>query len=136
MTTQRNFAKRVFLVAGIYGVVALLPQYFMEAKLGRDFPPPLTHPEHFYGFIGVALAWQFAFLLIARDVRRYRLFMLPAALEKLAFGTAVLVLYAQGQIALFVAGAGVIDLLLAAFFVVAFHASRSDERESTTWSET
>jgi hypothetical protein len=60
--------------------------------------------------------------------------MLPAALEKLAFGTAVLVLYAQGRVALFVASAGVIDLLLAAFFVVAFRASRSDERESTTWS--
>jgi hypothetical protein len=29
----------------------------MEAKLGIDFPPPLNHPEHFYGFLSVALAW-------------------------------------------------------------------------------
>lgn len=61
-----RFAKRVFLVAAIYGIVAVFPQYFMEAKLGIDFPPPLNHPEHFYGFLGVALAWQFAFLLIAK----------------------------------------------------------------------
>ena len=52
------FAKRVFFIAAVLGVIVLAPQYFMEAKVGRDFPPPITHPEHFYGFIGVALAWQ------------------------------------------------------------------------------
>ena len=59
-----RFSARVFLGAGIYGVVVLLPQYFLEEKLARDFPPPLTHPEHFYGFIGVALAWQLVFLIM------------------------------------------------------------------------
>ena len=131
MTVQHSFARKVFLVAGIYGAITLLPLYFMEAMLSRNFPPPLTHPEQFYGFIGVALAWQFAFVLIAHDVQRYRFFMLPAVLEKLAFSTAVLVLYAQGRIAPFVAGAGVIDLLFAAFFVAAFLASRSNGLEST-----
>ena len=33
-----KFAKRSFLVAGIYGLVLLLPQYFMEEKNSRDFP--------------------------------------------------------------------------------------------------
>jgi hypothetical protein len=61
----------------------LVPQFFLEERIGRDFPPPITHPEHFYGFIGVALSWQVAFLIIAYDVRRYRLMILPAALEKL-----------------------------------------------------
>lgn len=124
---RHKFAARVFLGAGIYGVVALLPQYFLEEKLGRDFPPPLNHPEHFYGFIGVALAWQFVFLIIARDVQRYRLLMLPAILEKLSFGVAALVLYAQGRVAAFVVGAGIIDLVLAVMFVLAFRASRSVE---------
>src|SRR5689334_16082459 len=72
MDKRNKFASRVFLGAGIYGVIALLPQYFLEKKLGQDFPPPLTHPEHFYGFIGVALAWQLVFLTISRDVQRYR----------------------------------------------------------------
>jgi hypothetical protein len=113
-----RFAKRVFLVAAIYGIVAVFPQYFMEAKLGIDFPPPLNHPEHFYGFLGIALAWQFAFLLIAKDVVRYRLFMLPAAFEKLSFGVAVLVLYAQGRVVALAAGAAVIDLVFALFFLL------------------
>jgi hypothetical protein len=96
MTPKRHkFSARVFLGAGIYGVVALLPQYFLEEKLARDFPSPLNHPEHFYGFIGVALAWQFVFLIIAGDVQRYRPLMLPATLEKLSFGVAALVLYGK-----------------------------------------
>ena len=120
-----KFSKRVFLVAGIYGLLTLPPQYLLEEKLGRDFPPPLTHPEQFYGFIGVALAWQFAFLLIARDIQRYRMFMPPAILEKISFGMAAIVLYAQGRVVPFVAGAGVVDLLFAALFALAFHACRN-----------
>ena len=127
MNKSCRFSSRVFLVAGIYGVVVLLPQYFLEEKLGRDFPPPLTHPEHFYGFIGIALAWQLVFLMIARDVQRYRLLMLPAIVEKLSFGIAAIVLFANGRIAALVAGAGVVDLLLAVLFVLAFRASRSEE---------
>jgi hypothetical protein len=44
-----KFARVVFLVAGIYGLIVVAPQYFMEAKTGRDFPPPITHPEFYYG---------------------------------------------------------------------------------------
>src|SRR6476659_5533437 len=98
MNKCHTFAKRIFQIAGIYGLIALLPQYFMEHQLGQQFPPPITHPEQFYGFIGVAVAWQFAFLLIARDVDRYRLIMLPAIVEKISFGAAVLVLFAQGRV--------------------------------------
>lgn len=125
MSSHNRFAKRVFLVAGVYGLIVLLPQYFMEGKLGRDYPPPLNHPEHFYGFVGVAVAWQFAFLVIARDPERYRLFMLPAILEKLSFGIAAWVLHVQGRVPLLVAGFGTIDLSLAILFLLAFRASRS-----------
>lgn len=115
-----KFARTVFNVAGIYGVVVLVPQYFMEARIGRDFPPPITHPEHFYGFIGVALAWQVLFFAIAREPVRLRPAMLPAILEKLAFGIAAIVLFAQGRIAPPLLGAGLIDLLLAALFLAAW----------------
>ena len=43
-----QFARRVFLLAGIYGLFVLLPQYFLEDRTGRDYPPPITHPD-FYG---------------------------------------------------------------------------------------
>jgi hypothetical protein len=128
MVTQHTFAKRVFLVAGIYGLAVLFPQYFMEVQNGRDFPPPINHPEYFYGFIGVALAWQMVFLLIARDVQRYRLFMLPAVLEKFTWGLATLALYAQGRLAFAVVGFGIVDLILGTLFLRAFYATRPDRR--------
>lgn len=75
----------------------------------------------------MALAWQCAFLLVAYDVPRFRLFMLPATLEKLTFGVATLVLYALGRVAALVACAGSIELVFAVLFVLAFHSSRSVE---------
>ncbi|GMU66290.1 MAG: hypothetical protein AMXMBFR36_25640 [Acidobacteriota bacterium] len=119
-----NFARRVFRIAAIYGILALAPQYFLEDKVGRDFPPPITHPEHFYGFVGVALAWQFLFLLIAKDPVRFRPAMPVAVVEKLAFGGAAVVLYALGRIPTAVLGVGLIDLVLAALFVAAWRATR------------
>jgi len=113
----------VFLIAAVYGVLVLAPQYFLEARVGRDFPPPITHPEHFYGFVGVALAWQVLFFLIARDPVRYRPAMLPAILEKLAFGGAAVVLYLQGRLAVPILGAGLLDLVIALLFLAAYRAT-------------
>lgn len=125
MTNERgvSFARRVFMVAGVYGVLVLVPQYFTEAKVGRDFPPPITHPEHYYGFIGVALAWQVLFLIMARDPVRYRMAMIPATLEKLAFGVATVVLYMQGRLIPMILGFGIVDLIFALLFVLSFRAT-------------
>jgi hypothetical protein len=122
-----QFARSVFTIAGIYGLVALLPQYVMEQRLNRDFPPPITHPEHFYGFIGVAAAWQAAFLIIARDPARFRPIMIPGILEKLAFGVAAIVLYATGRLATTVLAFGLIDLAWAGLFFAAFMATRPSQ---------
>src|SRR5258708_773099 len=93
-----RFAKWVFFSAGIYGVIVLLPLYFLESWVGRSAPPPITHPEYYYGFVGIALAWQVLFLLVSRDPRRYRAVMLPSILEKAVFGIAAIVLYIQQRI--------------------------------------
>lgn len=122
-----SFARRVFLIAAGYGILVLLPQYFMEAKVGRDCPPPITHPEHFYGFIGVALAWQVLFVVIARDPVRYRLAMLPAALEKVSFSGAALALFVQGRLNAVVLVAGCLDLVFAALFLSAFRLTPKSE---------
>ena len=115
-----RFAKLVFLGAGIYGLVVMLPQYFLEEKTGRDFPPPINHPEYYYGFIGVVVAWQVLFLLIARDPARYRVMMIPAVLEKASFAIAVIVLFLQDRVAPVMLGFAIIDLILGALFVVAY----------------
>jgi hypothetical protein len=115
-----TFARRTFLFAGVYGVVVLLPQYFLEAQIGRDYPPPITHPEHFYGFIGVALAWQVVFLILSMDPVRYRPMMIPAVLEKLAFAVPAAVLFTQSRLAGVVVAFGMVDLSLAVLFTLAF----------------
>ena len=114
------FARRTFLIAGIYGLLALLPMYFLEGRIGRDAPPPITHPEFFYGFLGVAVAWQVAFLVIARDPVRFRPLMLPAVLEKASFGLPAIALWLGGRLAAPMLAAGLIDLALGILFVVAF----------------
>src|SRR6267143_3437526 len=93
-----RFAKAVFLIAGIYGLLILTPIYFMEGKIGRDTPPSITHPEYFYGFLGAGLAWQILFLVLSRDPLRYRAMILPSVLEKVSYGIALVFLFAQQRL--------------------------------------
>lgn len=115
-----RFAKIVYTVAGIYGLLVLLPQYFLEGKTGRDYPPAITHPEYYYGFVGVALAWQVLFLILARDPVRYRPLMIPTLLEKASFGIAVIVLFLLERVGVMMLAAALIDLLLGALFAIAY----------------
>jgi hypothetical protein len=115
-----RFARRVYTVAGIYGLIVTLPQYFLEDRIGRDTPPPITHPEHFYGFIGVVVAWQIAFLVIARDPQRFRALMPVTVLEKLAFAVPVLLLWAKGRAGGTLLPFAGIDLLLGALFFASY----------------
>lgn len=118
------FARWVFLIAGAIGVLAVFPLYFIEGQFGRDFPPPISHPEFFYGFAGVGLAWQVAFLVIGQDPIRYRPLMLPSVIEKFSFAGAVIVLFLQSRVAapmlLFAAFDGTLGVLfLVAWFITA-----------------
>ncbi len=115
-----KFAKTVFLVAGIYGLIVLVPQFFLERKIGVDTPPPITHPEFFYGFVCVAVAWQVLFLILSRDPIRYRPMMIPAMLEKIGFPVAVLVLYLQGRVAPAIFIPASLDLVLLFLFIAAY----------------
>lgn len=115
-----KFARITFLVAAVYGVLALAPQYFLESYIGRTDPPAITHPEFFYGFIGVALAFQIVFLIISRDPVRYRPLMLASVVEKFSFGIAAVVLYVQGRLSANMLGAGLVDLVLGALFIASY----------------
>ena len=115
-----RFAKIVFRIAGIYGFIVLLPQYFTEDKTGRDFPPPITHPEFYYGFIGLALTWQLLFILLSTDPVRYRLMMIPSMFEKVVFVIPVAILYYQQRVSPVMFGVSLVDLLLGVLFVIAY----------------
>lgn len=119
-TPSSRTATLIYRVAAGYGILALAPQYFMETRIGIDAPPPITHPEFFYGFVGLALVWQFGFLVIASDPVRFRPLMPITILEKLSFGIPAMVLWAQGRLEGVMFLGGVLDLVLAVAFVMAW----------------
>lgn len=120
-----RLAKNVFRLAGFYGVIVLAPQYFMETRISTDAPPAITHPEYFYGFIGLALVFQFLFFVISTDPIRYRPLMLIAVLEKLVFLIPVAILFVLGRTSSQVLGFSLIDGLIGALFLIAFMKTRS-----------
>jgi hypothetical protein len=115
-----KFAKIVFWVAAIWGVVILTPLYFMFDLIGRQDPPPITHPAFYYGFISVGLAFQIAFLVIAQDPKRLRPMMVPSMVEKFGGGATFVVLYLQRRLTMGDLVLGCIDLLFGALFLAAF----------------
>ena len=119
-----KFAKIVFWIAGIWGLVVITPLYFLFDIIGQKDPPAITHPGFFYGFVGCALAWQVAFCFLATDPVRYRPLMLPSILEKATYVIAIVVLVLQGRTRptdLVFAGT---DALLGLLFVTAYYKTR------------
>jgi hypothetical protein len=115
-----KIARWIFAIAGVYGILVIAPLYFAEGQIAQNDPPAITHPEFFYGFVGVTLAWQLIFLMIARNPVRFRPLMLVSVLEKLAYGVPAIVLFAQQRIKTMTLAFGCVDLVLGTLFVVAF----------------
>ena len=124
-----KFAKIVFWMAAIWGIVVITPLYFLYLTIGRQDPPPITHPGFYYGFVGCALAWQFAFIVIARDPVRFRAMIIPSVLEKFSFAAAQTVLYFQHRLHPSDLLLGGIDGLLGVLFLLAF-VRTSDKTQS------
>lgn len=116
-----RFARYVFDAAGIYGLLCALGMYLNPAVLGTMQPVPLVF---FYGFAGVVLAWQIAFLIIASDPLRYRLLMLAALVEKITFVIAVAILQSQGSLPLELIVGAAIDGLLFVLFALSYFLTR------------
>jgi len=126
-----KFAKYTFLVAGIYGLLVLVPHYFMEGIVSTEHPPAITHPEFFYGFIGIASAFQIVFLIIAKDPVKFRLMIIPSVLEKFTYGIAAVVLFSRGRLdGGFFYGA-LIDLVLGLLFIISWLKLSSSEKRSS-----
>lgn len=115
-----KFAKIVFWIAFVWGILILTPLYFMFDTIGRQDPPPITHPGFYYGFLSAGLAWQFAFLVIARDPARFRWMMLPSILEKFGYGISLTALHLQGRLHASDLSFAIIDLVFGVLFLVAF----------------
>lgn len=108
-------AKWIFRIAGLYGVIVLAPLYFLEPMF-----TDLAHPEFYYGFLGVGLAWQVLFFILATDPLRYRPMMIPAILEKIGYGGATFWLFFAGRAEASLLLGGAIDWLFVGLFLWAY----------------
>jgi hypothetical protein len=86
-------ARLIFVAAGIYGLIVLLPLFFIEPLL---VPAP-SRPEDYYGFLGSAMAFQFVYLTIGRDPVRYLALMPVAVLAKGFFFVTMMSLWFEGR---------------------------------------
>ena len=120
-----RFAKIVFIIAGIWGIVVLTPLYWLVDITGRPYPPPTDYPQFYYGFLSVAMAWQVAFLVIGSNPLRLRPLMIPAILEKLGYVSLLAILRSQSRISDLDTYPILPDLLLGLLFIAAFIRTRA-----------
>ena len=119
-----KFAKILFAIAGVWGILVLTPLFFLVDLTGKRYAPPLNYPHFFYGFFAVALVFQFVFFTIASDPARFRPFMIVSVLEKASFVSVCAVLYSRGQITLSDASVCFPDFLLGVLFICAYFATK------------
>ena len=118
--TPVKFARLVFWIAAVWGVLVLTPLYFIFDRIGATDPPPITHPGFYYGFVSVSLTWQVLFALVGAMPARLVAVMPIAVLEKFSYGITVVILYSQHRMHagdLVFAGA---DAILGVLFLIAF----------------
>ncbi len=117
---EMTFARIVFWIAGVTGLLEIGPLYVLEARIGQSYPPALNHVEFYYGFAATAIAWQLVFLLVGSGPARFRPVMLVAMVEKFGFAGAVLALAWQNRIPSPFVLAGIMDLAFGAAFAIAW----------------
>ena len=114
-----RFAKWVFTLAGIYGLLTVPPDYFLEGVMARRYGP-MGQPLWFYGFLGLVVVFQLIYLAIGRDPVRYRAFMPLALLAKVGFAATALVLWRLGRTPLEQVAITAPDMIWSVFFVIAW----------------
>ena len=112
--------RKIYLYSGIYGIVVLFPQLFMENRIGNDDPPAITHVEFFYGFYGLALTLQLLSIIISTDPYRYRPMMIPAILGKATFGITVVALFLLSKLHSAVFLFGMVDTCIMTLFLFSY----------------
>ena len=126
-----RLAKIIFIGAGIWGIAVLTPLYWLVDISGRHYPSPNDYPQFFYGFIAVAIAWQIAFLMIGSNPARFRIFMIPAMIEKFAYVSTLLIMYGRSLIPTIDVQPAIPDGLIGLLFIVAFWATRTSEARTS-----
>jgi len=115
-----KFARWVFRIAGVYGIIVLAPMLFLE----RQMAPGAVHPVFFYAWVSLGLTWQILFLVLSMNPVRYRPMMLVCVLQKATAVIAIPWLYSVGRVGGMWLGAAASDLVFAVLFLSAYRATR------------
>ena len=123
-----KFATLTFRAAGIVGLLTILPMYFLYDSISRKDPPALNHPQFYFGFLGVTLAWQILFLILSTDPVRYRPMMIPAVIEKLGFLAAGAILVYLKMMNIQQAIVTAPDAIMMGFFIASYLRTPRDQQ--------
>lgn len=115
-----TFARWTFAIAATWGFLILGALYFNQANPALVPPPLPNHPDFYFGFLAVGLAWQAAFVILAIDPVKYRLFMIPAVLEKLGYVSTLLALFLRRELVPQMLGAALLDGTFGLLFLIAY----------------
>jgi hypothetical protein len=113
-----KFVRIVFISAGIWGIVVLIPLYWRVDLTGYRYTLP-NDPQFFYGFLSVTMAWQIAFLVIGSNPTRLRPLMVPAIIEKIGYVLTVVMMHSGARILSRDILVVMPDLLLGILFILA-----------------
>ena len=107
-----RFARRMFRWAAAYGVIVLMPMYFLL--------PGDEHLPTYLGFVGCAMVFQWVFWLIGGDPLKLRALRLPSIADKGVFAVPALLLFALSRTDPVTAVFAAIDILLGVGFWLAW----------------
>ena len=111
-----KFAKWVLIVGGIFGLLAIIPLYFIENQIA----PGLNYPEFYYGFIGINILWQILYIYISTNLSRFRPIILFAFFVKILGVISISWLILTERTETWWYGIIISDLILAIMFVTAY----------------
>jgi hypothetical protein len=114
-----KFARWVFLIAGLLGLLPLVPVIYSILVSGQAIlPNPGSMGLFFYAFLLQYVCWQILYFILARDPLRFRPMMILAFFAQLLtpFNTAWWYFYGFTRWV----PIAIVDLVLAILFLVAF----------------
>jgi hypothetical protein len=125
-TTEKRrhmkLAKWIFLIAGIFGLMCMIPLVFAEKMMG------VKQPEFYYGFVFLDICWQILYIFVSSNPIRHRLMMIPAFLAKGSGTIALTWLYLQGRVSGQWIAIGAVDGVFAVLFLVAYFATHEESK--------
>jgi hypothetical protein len=114
-----KISRNIFRISAVYGILILAPQLFRESAF-TIAGSQLNHPEFFYGFFLVSLAFQVVFLIISTDPIRYRPIMLACFIEKAGHATSCVWLFLNNRLAKDMLIASSPDVLMLCLFIYSY----------------